>query len=247
MNYNLDKLKFNADGLIPAIIQDSRNGQVLMMAYMNRESLEKTLQSGQTWFFSRSRQKLWHKGETSGHTQKVEEVFFDCDADTLLIKVEQHGAACHEGYYSCFHYRLDPSGGVAIVGDLAFNPNMVYGKDAKRPLIQEDKAGNVCPVCPDDPTGCRVMEDLYDLIADRKQQRPSGAYTSYLFDKGLDKILKKVGEESAELIIGAKNHIHQEVVYEAADLLYHVLVLLAEQNIHLRDVMAELQRRRQEP
>lgn len=246
MAFKLENLKFNADGLIPAIIQDSRSGQVLMMAYMNKEALEKTLQSGQTWFYSRSRQKLWHKGETSGHTQEVEEIFFDCDADTLLIKVEQHGAACHEGYFSCFHYRLDPSGGVAIVGDLAFDPNKVYGKDAKQPLLPSAKAKeSELPVCPpEDPSGCRVMEDLYNLIVDRKVQRPPGAYTSYLFDKGLDKILKKVGEETAELIIGAKNHLRQEVIYEVADLFYHVLVLLAEQNIHLRDVMAELLRRR---
>ncbi|MBO8127713.1 MAG: bifunctional phosphoribosyl-AMP cyclohydrolase/phosphoribosyl-ATP diphosphatase HisIE [Peptococcaceae bacterium] len=244
----LNKLKFNKDGLIPAIIQDSRTNKVLMMAWMNREALEKTLSSGQTWFWSRSRQKLWHKGETSGHVQDVEEIYFDCDADTLLIKVEQHGAACHEGYDSCFHYLLNPSGGVAIVGDMAFNPEKVYGKNAVR---EEEAAAGVPadpPVNQEDAPGCSsravILDELFQVIRDRKQRRPAGAYTSYLFDKGLDKILKKVGEETAETIIAAKNHSASELTYETADLLYHLMVLLVEQGVSLDDVYRELEKRR---
>ncbi|MEW5762149.1 MAG: bifunctional phosphoribosyl-AMP cyclohydrolase/phosphoribosyl-ATP diphosphatase HisIE [Bacillota bacterium] len=234
----LDRIKFDKNGLVPVIIQDSRTLQVLMLAYMNREALERTLQSGQTWFWSRSRQSLWHKGETSGHVQEVEEIYFDCDADALLIKVEQSGAACHEGYYSCFHYRLDPSGGVALVGALAFDPAKVYGKGETR----EYPRGTVCPL--DTEVNYGVLGEVYQVIVDRKLHRQTGAYTTYLFERGLDKILKKVGEEATEVIVAAKNRSREEVVFETADLFYHVMVLLAEQNIGLKDVLDELARRR---
>jgi len=125
---DLSSLKYNEAGLIPAIIQDADTGVVLMMAYMNQASLEKTLATGETWFWSRSRKVFWHKGETSGNIQRVKEVFYDCDSDTLLFKVEQQGAACHEGYRTCFHYRLEPDGTVAIVGEKLFDPEQVYGK-----------------------------------------------------------------------------------------------------------------------
>jgi len=128
MNYDLTSLKYNEAGLIPAIVQDAASGTVLMMAYMNREALEKTLATGETWFWSRSRKAFWHKGETSGNVQRVTEVLFDCDRDTLLVKVEQDGAACHEGYYSCFHYRPEPDGGITVVGEKQFDPDQVYGK-----------------------------------------------------------------------------------------------------------------------
>lgn len=128
MPFDLSSLKYNEAGLIPAIVQDSATGEVLMMAYMNREALEKTLATGETWFWSRSRKALWHKGETSGNVQRVKEVLYDCDRDTLLVKVEQRGAACHEGYYSCFHYRLERDGSVAVVGERQFDPEQVYGK-----------------------------------------------------------------------------------------------------------------------
>jgi phosphoribosyl-AMP cyclohydrolase len=128
MVFDLSKLKYNEDGLIPAIIQDYATGAVLMMAYMNREAAEKTMVTGETWFWSRSRKTFWHKGETSGNVQKVKEVLYDCDRDTLLVKVEQNGAACHEGFYSCFHYRLEQDGKVTIVGERQFDPDQVYGK-----------------------------------------------------------------------------------------------------------------------
>lgn len=208
MTFNDEELKFDEKGLIPAIIQDFKTKEVLMMAYMNKESLAKTIESGQTWFYSRSRQQLWHKGETSGHFQLVQEISYDCDADTLLIKVAQLGAACHTGKKSCFH-----------------NPV----------LKVEQEIAEASP---------EILRTLYDLILDRKANMPEGAYTTYLFTKGLDKILKKVGEESAEVIIGAKNRDKGEVTYEVADLFYHVLVLLAEQDVTPEDIYQELSKRR---
>ncbi|MCG9967819.1 phosphoribosyl-AMP cyclohydrolase [Pelotomaculum terephthalicicum JT] len=124
---DLNRIKYNEAGLVPAIVQDAGNGEVLMMAYMNQASLEKTLATGETWFWSRSRKVFWHKGETSGNVQRVKEVFYDCDRDTLLLKVEQQGAACHEGYRTCFHYRLEQDGTVSVVGEKLFDPDKVYG------------------------------------------------------------------------------------------------------------------------
>lgn len=214
----IDKIKFDERGLVPAIIQDWQSGQVLMMAYMNREALDKTLNSGRTWFYSRSRQQLWMKGETSGHVQAVKGIYYDCDEDTLLIKVEQTGAACHTGHYSCF-YR-DASG--QEVDAAIFDPEQTYSS----------------------PAGPGILYQLYDLIRERQALMPEGSYTSYLFSKGLDKILKKVGEENAEVIIAAKNRNPAEVTYESADLIYHLLVLLVEQGVSLEDIFQELKARR---
>lgn len=239
----IDRIRFGKDGLVPVIVQDSRTLQVLMLAYMNREALERTLSSGQTWFWSRSRQRLWHKGEESGHVQEVEEVYFDCDGDALLLKVEQTGAACHEGYYSCFHYRLDPSGGVALVGALAFDPASVYGTEK----LREYPRGTICPLDAAGPPNYEILGEVYQVIADRKVHRQTGAYTSYLFERGLDKILKKIGEETTEVLVAAKNRSREEVIFETADLLYHLMVLLVEQNIGLKDVLDELARRRRIP
>lgn len=214
-----NKIKFDERGLVPAIIQDVHSGQVLMMAYMNAESLDKTMTSGHTWFYSRSRQSLWMKGESSGHVQKVKEILYDCDEDTLLIKVEQTGAACHTGHYSCF-YR-DSSGREIDAG--VFNPEEVYAAGGNRGILFE----------------------LYEVIRERQQKMPEGSYTTYLFTKGIDKILKKVGEENAEVIIAAKNGSKSELIYETSDLLYHLLVLLVEQGIELDEIFAELASRRQ--
>jgi phosphoribosyl-ATP pyrophosphohydrolase/phosphoribosyl-AMP cyclohydrolase len=201
----ISKLKFDDKGLIPAIIQDYTNGQVLMLAYMNEQSLRKTMETGQTHFYSRSRDELWHKGETSGHFQNVKGISYDCDADALLIKVEQMGAACHTGHRSCF-----------------FNT-----------VIEQPDVGKE-----------DVLAELYDVIVDRKNNPKEGSYTDYLFEKGIDKILKKVGEESAEVIIAAKNGVYDEVRWEVADLFYHVLVLLVQQGMTLDDIYAELKGRR---
>lgn len=212
-----EAVKFDAHGLIPAIIQDAGSGQVLMMAYMNEESLEKTIKTGHTWFYSRSRQSLWMKGESSGHVQKVQEIRYDCDGDCLLVLVEQTGVACHTGHSSCFYRDLD-------------------GKEVEAPRLDTEKLYA--------KEGPGILFELYDLISEREKQRPEGSYTTYLFDKGIDKILKKVGEENAEVIIAAKNRSHEEVTYEVSDLIYHLLVMMVEQGVDLSDIFAELKSRR---
>lgn len=200
---NIDELRFDERGLIPAIVQDAATGQVLTLAYMNRESLLITLREGKTCFWSRSRNTLWRKGETSGNVQQVKEIIPDCDADALLVLVEPAGPACHKGTTSCFT-------------DVMF-------QDEEPPF---------------------TYEALYDLIRGRKETDTDGSYTSYLFRKGLDKILKKVGEEATEVIIAAKARDRKETVYEIADLLYHLTVLMVEADIPIGDVTRELASRR---
>ncbi|GAB6157972.1 bifunctional phosphoribosyl-AMP cyclohydrolase/phosphoribosyl-ATP diphosphatase HisIE [Desulfotomaculum varum] len=223
INFNIENLKFNEAGLIPAIVQEAADKEVLMMAWMNREAVEKTLATGEVWFYSRSRQRMWKKGETSGHVQRLKGFYYDCDADTLLLLVEQAGgAACHEGYKSCFHNKVTPDGLVVAEGDKVFDPAVVYANRTQQA-----------------PVGSYVLDELYRLILSRKAERPANSYTTYLFDKGIDKICKKVGEECAEVIIGAKNS-RAELTYEAADLLYHLLVLLAHQDVEPAAVYQEL-------
>ena len=202
----LKEIKFDEKGLIPAIVQDIKTKEVLMMAYMNEESLKKTLETNKTWFWSRSRQELWNKGATSGNIQKVVQVDYDCDGDSLLVLVEQKGVACHTGERSCFY-------------------NSIY---------KTTEEGAV---------GSEVLEQLYKIIDDRKVNPVEGSYTKYLFDKGIDKILKKIGEESAEVIIAAKNPDKEAIVYETSDLIYHLFVLLREKGIPLEDIYKELRSR----
>ena len=226
MQFDIESLKFSEAGLIPAIVQEENTKEVLMMAWMNRQAVEESLSTGEVWFYSRSRQKMWKKGETSGHIQKLKGFYFDCDADTLLVLVEQvGGAACHEGYTSCFHYQVNPDGSVTTEGEQKFNPTEVYGQ-------RQSAAGPM------------VMDELFEVILNRKAEMPEGSYTTYLFDQGVDKICKKVGEESAEVIIGAKNNSKEELVYEAADLMYHLLVLLANQEVSIEEVYEQLAKRR---
>ncbi len=200
----IDGLKFDDRGLIPAIVQDRSTGRVLMMAYMNKEALEKTVETGTTWFFSRSRNKLWNKGETSGNVQQVKGICVDCDMDTLLLLVDQQGAACHTGNRSCFYRELDGS------------------------------------PCDNWLETAGVLDRLYSVVLDRRNNPREGSYTNYLLKKGLDKTLKKVGEEAAEVIIGAKNPGKQETVYEIADLLYHITVLMLQKGIEYHEVYSEL-------
>ncbi|KKB38663.1 bifunctional phosphoribosyl-AMP cyclohydrolase/phosphoribosyl-ATP diphosphatase HisIE [Bacillus thermotolerans] len=208
MSVTVDDIQFDDKGLVPAIVQDAATYEVLTLAYMNKDSLNRTIESGETWFFSRSRQELWHKGETSGNTQKVVNIKYDCDKDALVVLVKPNGPACHEGTTSCFE-------------------NSLYGEQAE-----------TLPYT--------ILHKLEEVIADREQQRPEGAYTTYLFEKGVDKILKKVGEEAAEVIIAAKNRDKDELQWEAADLLYHLLVLLREQKVPLADVLSVLAKRHEE-
>jgi len=204
---NIDELKFGENGLIPAVVTDVRDNSVLMVAYMNRKSLEISLEKGLTCFWSRSRQELWLKGETSGNYQHIVSIKADCDRDTLLVEVIPDGPACHLGTKSCFEYPLDG-------------------------LKQDSTAGEY-----EEPF---ELDDLMELIRGRKIEKKEGSYTTYLFEKGLDKILKKVGEESTEVIIAAKDRDKGETVYEIADLAYHVLVLMVEAGISLEDIRAEL-------
>ncbi|KAA0548743.1 bifunctional phosphoribosyl-AMP cyclohydrolase/phosphoribosyl-ATP diphosphatase HisIE [Bacillus sp. BGMRC 2118] len=199
-------IKWDEKGLVPAIVQDAISKEVLTLAYMNKESLEKSLESRETWFYSRSRQELWHKGATSGHTQKIVSMNYDCDQDAILVQVIPSGPACHNGTYSCFSE-------VLIEGN----------------SISEDRFG--------------IINELERVIATREQEMPEGAYTTYLFEKGVDKILKKVGEEAGEVIIAAKNRDPKELTWEVADLLYHLLVLLQEQKLPLDRVLEALTER----
>lgn len=201
------EITFDEQGLAPAVVQDARSKEILTVAYMNKESLEKTMTTGETWFYSRSRQELWHKGATSGNTQQVVSIRTDCDQDALVIEVLPSGPACHTGARSCF-----------------------------TELLQENtKAGSV-----------GILPHLMAVIAEREQAMPEGAYTTYLFTEGIDKICKKVGEEATEVVIGAKNRDAEEVKWEAADLLYHLLVLLQEQKVSFYDVLQVLEKRHEE-
>lgn len=199
------EIKFDEKGLVPVVVQDVNTNEVLMLAYMNEESIRKTLDEKVACYYSRSRQELWKKGETSGNIQKLKGFYYDCDKDTILIIVEQIGAACHTGSYTCFF------------NEVIKNENSKY----------------------------EILEDLYSLIKERKNNPKEGSYTNYLFEKGLDKILKKVGEETSEVIIGAKNKNKEELVYELSDLIYHMLVLMVNEEVTIEDIKNELEKRKE--
>ncbi|GAE31593.1 bifunctional phosphoribosyl-AMP cyclohydrolase/phosphoribosyl-ATP diphosphatase HisIE [Alkalihalobacillus hemicellulosilyticus] len=204
---SIEAIQFDEKGLVPAIVQDAASKEVLTLAYMNEESLKKSLETKETWFYSRSRQELWHKGATSGNTQTIVDMRYDCDADALVVLVNPTGPACHKGVYSCF-------------------------SDS---LLKEEVQVN--------PSRYAILDELERLIAEREAERPEGAYTTYLFEKGVDKILKKVGEEAGEVIIAAKNRDHEELKWEVADLFYHTLVLLREQKLPFDEVLRVLEER----
>lgn len=213
----IDQLKFDAQGLIPAITRDADTGEVLMMAYMNAEAVEKTVETGTVHYYSRSRRKLWMKGESSGHVQAVKEIRFDCDGDCLLIAVEQQGAACHTGHRSCF-YSVWEEGGVRTEGEKLVDAASIYGKKD-------------------------ILDALYHVIQERRRNPGEKSYVASLFAKGLDKILAKIGEEATETAVAGKGGNPDEVVYETADLFFHVLVLLGHYDLPPERVYAELRRR----
>lgn len=200
----IDELKFDEKGLIPAVVTDADTGRVLTLAYMNRESLEISMREGRTCFWSRSRQQLWRKGETSGNYQDILDITADCDRDALTVRVKKAGPACHLGNDSCFE-------------------NKVYVSSETHEAFS--------------------LDSLYELIKGRKTEKKEGSYTTYLFEKGLDKILKKVGEECTEVIIAAKGGDRAETIYEVADLAYHVMVMMVEQGISNADILSELKSR----
>jgi len=216
MKIAIADLKFDERGLVPAIVQDANTLEVLTLAYMNAESLSRTLETNETWFWSRSRSSLWHKGETSGNKQTVVGIGVDCDHDALRVLVVPAGPACHTGAQTCFHHELQEAQaeGWAEAG----------AEDRKADLGE-------------------VLGRLYALIESRNRERPEGSYTTYLFDQGLDKILKKLGEECAETMIAAKNDDRQALVNESADLLYHLLVLFVKRGLTLDEVQRELMSR----
>ncbi|MCX7841915.1 MAG: bifunctional phosphoribosyl-AMP cyclohydrolase/phosphoribosyl-ATP diphosphatase HisIE [Clostridia bacterium] len=229
----LKEVKFDDKGLVPVITQDARTDEVLMMAYANKEAVEKTLETGKVHYWSRSRSKLWLKGETSGHFQHVKSIALDCDGDTLLIKAEQKGAACHTGHHSCFYRKLDAEG----IKDIQNTSESASVNESASVAINENSAsenGNLSD----------VLKELYNTVADRKVNPKEGSYTNYLFEKGIDKILKKVGEEAAEVIIAAKGGNSGAVKSEIADLVYHLFVLMAEQGLSLEELLLELKGRR---
>lgn len=215
---DISQLKFDRDGLIPAIVQDFWSHQVLMLAYMSPESLQKTLETGKTWFYSRSREKLWMKGESSGNYQLVKDIRYDCDADCLLVMVEQVGVACHTGERSCFFSSLT---GEAVVKS--------SGVDSERGEAEDLD---------------HVLKELFGVIKSRKKSSPETSYTASLFKAGSSKILAKVTEESEEAVEAAREGSREDLIYEIADVIYHLLVLMAFKDIELEDIARELIRRR---
>ncbi|HEX8558909.1 MAG TPA: bifunctional phosphoribosyl-AMP cyclohydrolase/phosphoribosyl-ATP diphosphatase HisIE [Pyrinomonadaceae bacterium] len=218
MTLRPEEVRFDERGLVPAVVQDARTREVLTLAYMNEESLRRTLAEGETWFWSRSRAELWRKGATSGNTQRVVGLRLDCDSDALVVLVEPRGPACHTGAASCF---ARDAAGEAAGGEAG-----AAGGGAGAAGVGE------------------VLEELYAVVAGRRREMPAGSYTTYLFEKGLNKILKKVGEESAETIIAAKDGDPAALTAETADLVYHLVVLMVERGLTLGALAGELARRR---
>jgi phosphoribosyl-ATP pyrophosphohydrolase/phosphoribosyl-AMP cyclohydrolase len=239
-------LKLDANGLIPAVVQDAATRQVLMLGYMNHEALARTVESGQVWFWSRSRGELWHKGATSGHYLNVQAVHLDCDFDTVLVEARPDGPTCHTGAVSCFFESLatdaldergdEETGAVTADRDDEAAPGAATGGDAA------DGPGARPP--DGAPLDGRTMEALFAVIQERQRLRPEGSYVAKLLDEGVDRIAKKIGEEATEVVIAAKNGRASEITWEVADLWFHSLILLAASRLSPADVWQELERRR---
>jgi phosphoribosyl-AMP cyclohydrolase / phosphoribosyl-ATP pyrophosphohydrolase len=234
-NLNFYKVKSDLKNkmLIPAIIQDYKTGEVLMMAYMNSQSLGKSIETGRTWFWSRQRQKLWNKGETSGNFQIIKNIYYDCDKDTLLIKVEQTGSACHTGNRSCFFEELKISGTQESISDgiKKIDLDFIKSFNSKAEKSSENDLDS-------------FLDELYKTINERILHQSENSYTYKLHLKGLDEIIKKFGEESIEIILAAKHQDKDSLVYEIADLFYHLTVLMVEKNINYSEIIKELKSRK---
>jgi phosphoribosyl-AMP cyclohydrolase / phosphoribosyl-ATP pyrophosphohydrolase len=240
----LDEVKFNDQGLVPAIAQHHQTGRVLMVAWMNREALALTAEKNQAVYFSRSRNKLWHKGEESGHFQTVHEIRLDCDADVIVLQIEQHGGiACHTGRESCFYRKLTANGWEIVDAQIK-DPSQIYGEKSANPHSIAMNASNAQSEQVD------VLSYLGEMMAQRKKADPDSSYVAKLYDKGLNKILEKVGEESVETIIAAKDYkfeAHEDnkndLIYEVADLWFHTIVMLGYFDLDPQLVLNELARR----
>ena len=226
-------LKYDANGLIPAVVQDATTRQVLIVGYMNRESVQRTVETGQAWFWSRSRGELWHKGATSGHYLNVRALRVDCDNDTLLVEADPAGPTCHTGAVSCFFNDLEAAD--VRPAARAAPPEAA----APAPAAAQAEAGELGGVLDG-----RTVEALFAVIQERQRLRPEGSYVAKLLDAGVDRIAKKIGEEATEVVIAAKNADHAEITWEVADLWFHSLVLLAASGLTPADVWQELDRRR---
>ncbi|HHW04100.1 MAG TPA: bifunctional phosphoribosyl-AMP cyclohydrolase/phosphoribosyl-ATP diphosphatase HisIE [Thermoanaerobacterales bacterium] len=227
-----DNILFDEKGLIPAILQDEKTGEVLMMAYMNSDALKKTLETGRAWFYSRKRKTLWQKGENSGNFQEVKEILYDCDGDALLLKVDPKGPACHTGKRSCFYRSLvaaNDAGETSKLPDHDTNNNEDNEKE------QMEKKENV---------EFEILEELVSIIDSRFNELPENSYVAKLYKGGRERILKKVGEEAAEVVIASMSEKRGDIIYEAADLIFHLLIALRYDGISLQEIMDELERRR---
>ncbi|MDD5014303.1 MAG: bifunctional phosphoribosyl-AMP cyclohydrolase/phosphoribosyl-ATP diphosphatase HisIE [Atribacterota bacterium] len=232
----LNQIKYNKEGLIPVIIQDEKTNQVLMLAYMNRESLEKTLEGGRTCFYSRSRRELWFKGSTSGNTQLVKKIILDCDNDALLVFVEQKGVACHTGHYSCFYKEIK---GDNIEEIKIESPVYLQKEQAEKiKLSQGESKGGQLEI------DSEIIDEIYKVIKDRKLNYKNDSYVCKLLANSEDLLPKKIGEEAAEVIIALKDKDENAIIHEVADLWFHTLVALGSCNISPQDVFKELKKRR---
>ncbi|WP_422445251.1 bifunctional phosphoribosyl-AMP cyclohydrolase/phosphoribosyl-ATP diphosphatase HisIE [Thermoanaerobacterium sp. DL9XJH110] len=220
----IEEINFDEKGLIPAVVQDDNTGEVLMVAYMNREALARTIETGRAWFYSRERKTLWQKGETSGNFQDVKRIMYDCDQDALLLKVEPKGPACHTGHRSCFFRSLAVK--EEQVGNMRFR-------------TEADSTGTICQ-----DNHIKILEELVNIIDSRFREMPEGSYVAKLYKEGRERILKKIGEEASEVIIASMSGSKSDTIYETADLIFHLLIALRYDGISLKEIAEELERRR---